>query len=152
MDGINIKEFVKENESMTQMEINKDIAETLNDLKDISEMVDNVINNKAITNFVCAIPVGCNISNPVKDFYRDCKCGNYDNLTDEQYNEKLEDMESLGLILDDSIKYDRIVLDVRDNYVHLVNALIEAQKSVKQIYDVAMLVEVLRLIENKESE
>ena len=61
-------------------------------------------------------------------------------------------MESLGLILDDSIKYDRIVLDVRDNYVHLVNALIEAQKSVKQIYDVAMLVEVLRLIENKESE
>ena len=58
MDGINIKEFVKENESMTQMEINKDIAEILNDLKDISEMVDNVINNKAITNFVCAIPVG----------------------------------------------------------------------------------------------
>lgn len=45
-----------------------------------------------------------------------------------------------------------IVLDVRDNYVHLVNALIEAQKSVKQIHDVAMLVEVLRLIENKESE
>ncbi len=152
MAGINIKEFVKENESMTQMEINKDIAETLNYLKDISEMADNVINNKAITNFVCAIPVGCSISNPVKDFYRDCKCGNYANLTDEQYNEKLEDMESLGLILDDSIKYDRIVLDVRDNYVNLVNALTEAQKSVKQIYDVAMLVEVLRLIKNKESE
>ena len=49
MDGINIKEFVKENESMTQMEINKDIAKILNDLKDISEMADNVINNKAIT-------------------------------------------------------------------------------------------------------
>lgn len=45
-----------------------------------------------------------------------------------------------------------IVLDVHDNYVHLLNALIEAQKSVKQIYDFVMLVEVLCLIENKESE
>lgn len=30
MDGINIKEFVKENESMTQMEINKDIIPVFN--------------------------------------------------------------------------------------------------------------------------
>lgn len=63
-----IKEFAKANKFMTQIEIKDGIADTMADLKAISENVDNIVNNADVTNFVCGIPVGYSISNPVQDF------------------------------------------------------------------------------------
>lgn len=47
---------------------------------------------------------------------------------------------------------DTITLDVRDAYKHLVESVTEVQKSVKQIYDVAILVQMIHLINSQKSE
>lgn len=147
-----IKEFAKANKFMTQIEIKDGIADTMADLKAISENVDNIVNNADVTNFVCGIPVGYSISNPVQDFFMNCKCGKYAELTDEQYNEKLDEIGALSVILGAEKDSDRISLDVRDVYKHLVDSVAEVQKSVKQMYDVAMLMQMIHLINNQKSE
>lgn len=152
MKEMNIVEFAKESKYMTQMESNTGVVDTMTDLKTVSEMVGNIINNKDVTNFVYGIPVGYSISNPVKNFYRNCACGNYDKLTNEQYNEKLDEIDALGIILGADKDSDTITLDVRDTYKHLVDSVTEVQKSVKQIYDVAMLVQMIYLSNSQKSE
>jgi len=81
-----------------------------------------------------------------------CKCGKYAELTDEQYNEKLDEIGALSVILGAEKDSDRISLDVRDVYKHLVDSVAEVQKSVKQMYDVAMLMQMIHLINNQKSE
>ncbi len=145
----NIIEFAKENHHMSQFTTTTDIANLIADLKAISEKVGAVINDKTIVDFVSNIPVGYSISNPVKDFPKQCQSGVYNDLTDEQYNEKLDEIVALGILLNSDKDSDLITLDVRDAYKHLVDSVIEVQKSVKQIYDAAMLLQVMGIISEK---
>lgn len=69
----NIIEFVKEKHYMSQMNNDINIAHLIADSKAISEKVGDIISDKNIADFVSNIPAGYSISNPVKDFPKQCQ-------------------------------------------------------------------------------
>ena len=50
------------------------------------------------------------LKNPAVEFAKDAKAGKFDNISDEEYNEKLEDVEKRAVLWEDKPELDLLTL------------------------------------------
>ena len=121
MKEMNIKEFAKENKYMTQMSKDVDMDAALSALATLSANVEAISESDELKELVHSIPVGYSVYNPVVKFTKRAQGGKYDNLTDEEYQAKLDDVNVIGSVLNEKYRDDFLDVDMRDTYAELIN-------------------------------
>lgn len=142
MKEMNIKEFAKENKYMTQMSKDVDMDAALSALATLSANVEAISESDELKELVHSIPVGYSVYNPVVKFTKRAKYGSYDNLTDEEYQAKLDDVNVIGSVLNKKHRDDFLDVDMRDTYAKMMEAAVQVQTCLKQMYDIAMFLKV----------
>ena len=110
MKEMNIKEFAKENKYMTQMSKDVDMDAALSALATLSANVEAISESDALKELVHSIPVGYSVYNPVVKFTKRAKNGRYDNLSDEEYQERLDEVEVQSKLWEDKPETDLLTL------------------------------------------
>ena len=140
--GLDIKEFAKENKYMTQVNKDVDMDAALSALSTLSANVEAISESDELKELVHSIPVGYSVYNPVVEFTKRAKYGSYDNLTDEEYQAKLDDVNIIGSVLNAKYRDDFLDVDMRDTYAKMMEAAVQVQTCLKQMYDIAMFLKV----------
>lgn len=142
MKEISIKEFAKENKYMTQMNKDIDMNAALAALTTLSANVEAISESDELKELVHSIPVGYSVYNPIIDFIKRAKDGCYNDLSDEEYMSKLNDRMIIDSLLQENHKAEFIPVDMRTTYAKMLEAAVQVQTYLKQMYDIAMFLKV----------
>ncbi|MSU80823.1 hypothetical protein FYJ25_00210 [Anaerobutyricum soehngenii] len=137
-----IENFAKENKYMTQIDKDVDMDAALSALSTLSANVEAISESDELKELVHSIPVGYSVYNPVVKFTKRAKNGRYDNLSDEEYCAKLDDVNIIGSLLHEKHGDDFINVDMRDAYARMLEAAVQVQTCLKQMHDIAMFLKV----------
>lgn len=142
MKEMNIKEFAKENKYMTQINKDVDMDAALSALSTLSANVEAISESDELKKLVHSIPVGYSVFNPVINYTECMKYGYYDKMSDEEFQARADGVEIIDSILHEKHRTNFIDVDMRDTYARMLEAAVQVQTCLKQMYDIAMFLKV----------
>lgn len=119
------------------------IVDVLKELQNVYKTLDAFRCSNNVSKYVSYVPPEYEIENPVIRFHERDKEGAYLDLSFEEYNRKINNIEAMSFHSDVKDKAEYVHLDVRDAYLDAMKAVSDLQSALKKIYDSALFVSMI---------